>query len=136
MPKSSPLKPLFIVCQQRHDGDCGVASLAMALGLPYEAVLVVASRITPTVLSRGLYSVEIQLIADNLGRELAKKTKHIDLDSDTGVLIVQFQKKDEHAVFLTNGLIFETTGPGEVWDAEQYLKRNKCKVLHLLEEED
>lgn len=131
--KVSKPKPLFVVCQQKHDGDCGVASLAMALGLSYEAVLVVASRIAPTVLGRGLYTVEIQLVAEDFGRELHKKMK-VDLDNDTGVLVIRYKNRDEHAVFLTNGLVFEPTGSGEVWEAAEYIKANKAKVLHLLVE--
>lgn len=126
------LKPLFRVCLQRHDADCAVVSLAHALSLPYEAVLIVASRIAPKVLTRGLYSVEIVLIAENFGRELVKKKGKVDLDTDTGVLIIQFTNKSEHAAYLTNGLVFETNG--DVWEAEQYLKRYNAKVLHLLEE--
>lgn len=134
MAKAEKLTALFTTYQQRHDGDCAVASLAMALDLPYEAVLIVASRIASKVLSRGLYSVEIQLIAEDFGCQLEKKTK-VDLDTDTGVLIVQFKDKNEHAVFLINRLVFEPTGKGEVWDVDDYLKANKARVLHLLEEQ-
>jgi hypothetical protein len=135
MGRKVKFRPLFRVCRQRHDGDCGVASLAMALNLSYEEVLVVASRIAPKVLVRGLYSVEIQLIAEEFGRELEKSLKP-DLDTDTGILVVQYKDKTEHALFLTNGLVFEPTSNEEVWDVEQYLKRFKARVLHLLKEED
>lgn len=119
------------MCEQRYDGDCAIASLAMALNMPYEEVLIVASRIAPTVLRRGLYTVEIMLIVDDFGRELLKKTK-VDMDTDTGVLIIQFKGGAEHAVFLANGLVFETNG--DIWEVDAYLKGHKIKVLHLLEE--
>lgn len=128
--KKTKLKPLFRLHKQRHDADCAVASVAMALNLSYEAVLVVASRIAPKVLTRGLFSVEMILIAADFGRVLMKKLK-VDTDTDTGVLVVRVSW-GEHAVFLTNGLVFETNG--DIWDAEQYVKANSAKVLHLLEE--
>lgn len=127
-------KPLFSIAKQRGDGDCAVVSLSMALDIPYEEVLVVAARIAPRVLKKGLYSVEIVLIANDFGRQLIKKEpKKIDLETDSGVLIVQFTDKQEHAVYLTNELIFDTNG--EVWEPEPYLKANKVKILHLLKED-
>jgi hypothetical protein len=125
-------KPLFSFQQQRHSADCAVVSLAHALGLPYEAVLIVASRIAPKVLTRGLYTVEIVLIAKEFGFDLRRKPK-VDLDADSGVLCISFKSRGEHAVFLSNGLIFETNG--DVWEAEAYLKAYKARVLHILEEE-
>lgn len=131
-------KPLLTLTAQRNDADCVVASLAMALQLPYEEVLVVASRMQPKVLKRGLYTVEAQLIADEFGRPFSKKAKRVDIDDDTGVLMLRLtdgKRSTEHAVFLTNGLIFAPEGNGEVWEADQYLKAYNAKVLHLLEED-
>jgi hypothetical protein len=132
------LKPLFRMTGQKNAADCVVASLAMALGLPYEEVLVVASRLQPKVLKRGLYTIEAQLIADEFGRSLLKRKLKIDIDEDTGVLMIKMRCGrgfTEHAVFLTNGLVFAPESDGEVWDAETYLKFNKARVLHLLEED-
>lgn len=131
--KRVKLKPLFTLTGQKHDGDCVVASLAMALNLPYEEVLVVASRIQPHVLKRGLYTAEAQLIADAFKRTLNKKMK-VDIDDDSGILMVKTYW-GEHAVYLNSGLIFAPECGGEIWDAEIYLKANKAKVLHLLKED-
>lgn len=132
------LKPLFRLTGMKHNGDCVVAAIAMALNIPYEEVLVVASRIQPHVLMRGLYTVEAQLIADAFGRSLMKKLKP-DVEEDAGILMLKMGSKEwrrfaEHAVFLTNGLVFAPECGGEIWDVEAYLSANKSTVLHLLEE--
>jgi hypothetical protein len=135
MAKRQQPTPLFTFCTQKHEGDCSISALAMALGLSYEAVLVVASRIIPDILVRGVMLDEIQVIARQFNREYAIKEK-VDLAKDTGIVVVRYKKKtDEHVVFLTRGLIFEPTGAGDVWDAAQYVKRYKCKVPHALVEE-
>ena len=125
-------KRLFIPCVQRHDGDCGVAALAMFLNTTYEAVLVVASRVIPTVLTRGMFLTEIVLVAREFGRETYVKSK-VDLEEDTGILNVRYPDNTEHVLFLTNGLVFEPTG-GAVWDAETYVKAFRIKNTSLITE--
>jgi hypothetical protein len=125
-------KALFIPVAQRHDGDCGIAALAMFLNTSYEAVLVVASRIVPTVLKRGLFGTEMQIIAQEFGRFTVVKTK-FDLEDDSGVMFLRYPDETEHAVFLINGLVFEPTG-GRVWEAETYLKSFRIKTTSLMME--
>lgn len=125
-------KRLFIPCVQRHDGDCGVAALAMFLNTTYEAVLVVASRIAPRVLKRGMFGTEIMLVAKEFGREVWLKPK-VNLDDDTGILCVRYRDNSEHVVYLINGLVFEPTG-GAVWDAETYVKCFSIKNTSVITE--
>lgn len=125
-------KALFTPVVQRHDGDCGIAALAMFLNTSYEAVLVVASRIAPRVLKKGLFGTQMQIIAQEFGRNVWIKSK-VDLDSDSGVLFIRYPDDTEHAVYLTNGLVFEPTG-GRVWEAETYVKSFRIKTKSLLTE--
>jgi hypothetical protein len=125
-------KALFIPVVQRHEGDCGIAALAMFLNTTYEAVLVVASRIVPRVLKKGLFGTQMQLIAEEFGRTVRVKPK-VDLDADIGVLFIQYPDNTEHAVYLINGLVFEPTG-GRVWDADTYIKSFRIKTTSLLTE--
>lgn len=125
-------KALFTPCVQRHDGDCGIAALAMFLNTSYEAVLVVASRIAPKVLKKGLFGTQMQVIAYEFGRDTWLKPK-VDLDGDSGVLFVRYPDNTEHAVYLINGLIFEPTG-GQVWDADVYTRTFRIKSASILTE--
>lgn len=134
MAESSRMKKaLFLPCMQRHDGDCGIAALAMFLNTSYEAVLVVASRIMPTVLKRGLFGTQMQIIAEEFGRSVRIKSK-VDLEGDSGVLFIRYPDDTEHAVYLINGLVFDPTG-GRVWDAETYVNSFRVKTTSLLTEE-
>jgi hypothetical protein len=104
----------------------------MFLNTSYEAVLVVASRIVPRVLKRGLFGTQMQLIAEEFGRTVWVKPK-VDLDEDSGVLFVRYPDDEEHAVFLVNGLVFEPIG-GRVWEADAYIKAFKIKTTAVLTE--
>ncbi len=134
MAKRQPLRKLFTVYPQKHGADCGIAALAMALNISYEDVLVVAARIIPTVLTVGLTSVEMAVIAGQLHKSFSIK-EPVDVMKDTGILSVKYANGEEHAVFLTRGLVFEPTSGGDVWDVKHYLKHNKCKAMDILIEE-
>ena len=95
-------------------------------------MLVVASRISPKLLKRGMFTTEIMLVAGEFGRKTDLKFK-FDLEDDTGIVNIRYPDDTEHVVFLTNGLIFEPTG-GAVWDAEQYVKAFKIKTMSLITE--
>lgn len=125
-------KALFIPVVQRHDGDCGIAALAMFLNTSYEAVLVIASRIAPKVLKGGLFGTQMALIAQEFGRDVMVKAA-VDLEEDTGLLMVRYPDDSEHVVFLINGLVFEPTG-GRVWEAETYISSFRIKTMSIITE--
>ena len=128
------MKSVFRLCQKRNRADCALASLAMLVGCPYEEALIVAARIMPKVLKKGLFSNETILVAQHLGTHLKLRNKQIDLEDDCGILMLKFPNRCEHAVYLTNGLIFDSERDGEIWDAAIYVKKFRAAILHLLEE--
>lgn len=128
-------KALFRVTNMRGKHDCGVATLAMLLGRTYEEVLLVAGRISPNVLKKGLYSSDLVKIAGEFGSKLSRTTTPIDLEESTGILGLRFPTEREHFTFLTNGLMFDPQDENVVWDAILYVKKHKVVVVDLLEEE-
>ena len=127
-------KPLFHIVLQRRDWDCGVAALASLIGQPYEEVLREAAKWF--AVERGLFSTEMIHIAKQFETTLKRRVKRIDLEEQCGVLTLRFPSNNEHAVLLTNGMIFDPQENGTVWDAETYIEFYKAKVLDLLEEVD
>lgn len=128
------MRSVFRLCVKRNRADCTIASLAMLLGCPYEEVLIVAAQTMPAVLKKGLFSCETMAIAQTMGTQLKLRNKQIDLEDDCGILMLKFPNRCEHAVYLTNGLIFDSDRDGEIWDATIYVKKFRPKILHLLEE--
>lgn len=130
------MKPVFRLCVKRNRADCVIASLAMLLGCPYEEVLITAAQQLPDVLKKGLFSSETISIAACMGTPLKLRNTQIDLEEDCGILMLKFPNRCEHAVYLTNGLIFDSDRDGEIWDAAIYVKKFRPKLLHILEEEE
>lgn len=127
-------KALFRIINQRGKADCGVATLATLLSRTYEEVLLVAGRISPNVLRKGLFTSDLIRIAWEFDTALERKVQKIDLDEVTGVLGVRYPSKREHFVFITKGLVFDPQDENIVWDAFLYVKKFKIKVVDLLEE--
>ena len=127
-------RPAFQIHRQRGRKDCGVATLATLLGRTYEEVLVVAGRIAPTVLRKGLYSSDLVRIAAEFDVLLTRRVQKIDLEDHTGILGLEYSRKRFHAVFLTHGLIFDPQEDYIAWDAETFVKREKARIYDLLEE--
>lgn len=126
----------FVIMPQRGKMDCCVASMSMLFNRSYEEVLIVAARIAPRVLKSGLWTTDMLRIGQEFGYRLRRRLRNIDLDEMTGILSVRYRKERiDHAVFLTNGLVFDPELLPAVWDAETYVKKHKLKVLELLEEE-
>ncbi len=73
MGEPAPLPVPHRSLTQRTTSDCGVTSLAVLLGLPYERVLLVYSRLfgRKKVAARGMSSSELVAVAAELGYRLA-----------------------------------------------------------------
>lgn len=133
MARRKELTKLFTVCPQKHSGDCSISALAMAFNLSYEELLVIAARVIPDILTRGVLGDEMHVIARQFNRELRQKTP-CNFAKDRGLLMITYPDATEHVVFMTNGLIFEPTSQGDVWDAREYVKHWKCKTqLYIVE---
>lgn len=130
---SSPL-PIFHIVLQRGTHDCAIACLAGLLGKSYEDVLVASTALVPGAYREGLNNIELMRIAQSLDAKL-KRYKRVDVEEDSGVLGIQLpgQVRNMHAVLLTHGLIFDPSDKGVVWEADDYLRHMKAKVIDLLE---
>jgi hypothetical protein len=115
--------PCVAVRSQLHRADCGVAALAMALGLPYEQVFQAA----PLAGRDGLTTRQLQSVATRLGARLLPKAD-ADLHADTGILGVDYKKGAGHWLYLFAGTLVEPTH-ATLWDVEDYFAHT-CVVEH------
>lgn len=122
--------PVIRVVTQRHSHDCGVAVLAMLLGVSYEEALVVVSHESPLVLSQGVYERHLKAAAARLGVTLVSRRRY-DIEEDFGILGISSPKwKTDHVVILKSGLIVETDGC--LWEADVFLRHHQAKPGVLL----
>jgi hypothetical protein len=124
--------PLVSLVPQRHMADCGVAVLAMFLGVTYEDALLALGGVVPRVLRRGVWMPEVQRAAGKLGVPLKMK-RRADVAEDDGIVRVQF-KRNAHVVLLRNGLIWDTTL--EVWEPDDYQRAKRVRLGSILVRED
>jgi hypothetical protein len=124
--------PLVSLVPQRHPADCGVAVLAMFLGVTYEDALLALGGVVPRVLRRGVWMPEVQRAAGKLGVPLRMK-RRADVAEDDGIVRVQF-KNNAHVVLLRNGLIWDTTL--EVWEPDDYQRAKRVRLGSILVRED
>jgi len=131
-----PSLPFVTLVLQRQGSDCGLATLAMLLGLSYEDVLAAAvtrRRAKPHV--GGMYTREITALARRLGTPLAFK-RTWDLETDCGLLTIEKTKITsadaftQHLVLLKFGLVFDTDGT--VWEPETYFAQHSFRPISLL----
>jgi hypothetical protein len=119
---------------KQASSDCGIAALAMYLGKTYEDVLTVAAMVTKnkTVHRSGVFATELVRIAQQMHMTLIQK-RTWDIENAFGVLFVDMNKGNRHAVLLKDGLIYD---PDDltIWDAEVYFEQQDCKPQLLLTE--
>ena len=127
------------VTRQRHGWDCGVAALAMLLGIPYGDVAAAARHLWGSTKPsrRGLGIYHLEQMAEHLGRRLVRvyRMKGDYLDGRTGVLGINGGAMcwAGHWVVLKAGAIVDPDG-GEVWARGDYFKRTKSRPATLLVE--
>lgn len=126
------MTPLRLVAMRRRT-DCGVASLATLLGLPYEDTAE-AITLTNGRLGSGLYLTSLIRAAAHLGRTL-KKVKTYNPDEAEGILWVDGGTRMQHFVVLADGKVFDPQD-ATLWDLSDYLSvtRGTAKTLLVLDE--
>lgn len=131
-----PKRRGVVVLRQRHDWDCGVAALAMLLGVQYGDVAASCRAIwgstQPTRRGLGLYHLET--LAESLGRSLRRVYRQQGyLQGQTGVLGMNGGEMcwAGHWVVLKAGALVDPDG-GDVWAIDDYTKRHKCRTATLL----
>lgn len=118
---------------QRNLGDCGVACLAMLTRQPYEDVfLTVAQNADKRRRGRrGLTTRQMLRSAKALDFPLVeRKPGKFDLETDEGILGVDWRDGTGHWAYLVDGWVFDTDGL--VWAVEDYLTEEKGKADCLL----
>lgn len=131
--------PFVELVIQHSAGDCGLATLAMYLGKPYEDVLLAAvSKKAPNPHIGGMMTRQIVRAAKRLGTRFILR-RSWDIENDCGLLTVEKleRKPDEfaqHLVLLKWGLIFDTDGT--VWEPDLYMTQHGFRPVSLLVEED
>lgn len=98
-----------------HTSDCGLAALAMALGVPYERVFQAA----PLAAREGLTARQLQAVATKLGARLRSK-RDVDLYADTGILGIEFSRGPGHWCYLHAGTLVDPDDT-TLWDVDDYL---------------
>lgn len=121
--------------QQRGEGDCGVAALAMLAEQSYEDAYLAVTEIDPRRGKSGLYVREIIAAARRLGLQL-RPTRQYDLDDDDGILKIKSRRSprnpyDGHYVIVRHGLIICPTYL-EILPWRDYLERCASKAATLL----
>jgi hypothetical protein len=115
--------------------DCGVAGIAMLLGVPYVAIAGALPQ-RKRVYREGMSTRQMVNLAKSLGRKV-KVLKTVDLSDDFGILQVENDKEEHgHAAMLWRGLIVDPAS-GFIWDSTVWLERGGWKpdVLITLDEE-
>jgi hypothetical protein len=131
-----------IVVRQRNGWDCGVASLAMLLGVPYGDVAAMCRTIWGSTMPtrRGLGIYHLEELSAALGRRLRRVYRRDDyLANQTGVLglVGGSMSWAGHWVVLKDGVtIIDPDGGehGDVWGVTAYLKFTKARPATLLVE--
>lgn len=124
-----PIPDIIEPIVQKDGGDCAIAALAMILQKPYVEVSKAAISLFNKPHQHGLLTREIIQLGEHLGGKFRSKlAKTIDLDNDTGVLLVR-RKGGDHAVVLFNGVVFDP-GDGLIYSSDVFLTTHK--ILRLL----
>jgi len=126
-------QPLISMCPQRHLADCGVACLAMFLGVTYEDALLSFALDNKDVIRTGVWFPDLQRAAANLGATMVVKRRP-DLDLDEGILKIEFKTADTHVVVLREGVLFDTDLTA--WKPDDYCAAKRAKTGALLIRKD
>lgn len=120
------------VRQSGDYADCGVSTLAMLAGVPYEAALAAVLTYEPAVLENGVCWTELRKAARFLGVS-TQLLRSYDIEEATGILGLKAEKKrgEDHFTFLWEGRIID--GNGEMWkEPADYFRQYKFRPTWLL----
>lgn len=108
--------------------DCAVATMAMLLNRSYEEVLVAFAH---NVIAQGASIRQIQLAARKIGVKLSWRRGPIDMETDTGILVVSGEKwKADHLVILKEGLVIDTDAT--IWEPDVFMAAYTARPLSIL----
>ncbi len=113
---------VVVVRPQLHKADCGIAAIAMALGLPYEDVF----RLAPQVGRNGMMPRRFHAIGKSLGVRF-RPDRYASIDEDTGLLWIKF-KGSAHLAYVHHGTLVNPSD-GTLWLPSDYLHAYDGKGL-------
>lgn len=125
-----------IVVKQRTDWDCGIASIAMLLNVPYNDVAATVKAIIddPKLKKRGLILYQLEMVIESFGFKTKRVYKRKGyLDDATGILGLNGGTMDAagHWVLIKDGMIVDPSD-GTVNDPDEYIKENKCRPATMV----
>jgi ABC-type bacteriocin/lantibiotic exporter with double-glycine peptidase domain len=122
-------QPLVSMIPQRHNADCGVAVLAMFLGITYEDALLAIGTENPDVLRGGLWLAQLKRASESLGVPLKCKRRW-DPDEDDGIAQILLPGPVNHFVLAREGKFFNTNFTVRLPD--DYFRSRRAKPGWLL----
>ena len=133
MRKSSGIK----IVPQKKDYDCGIAAMAMLLGITYGDVSAVVRALYGSTKpnKRGIMLYHMEEIASQLDTPLKRVYKAKSyLSGKTGILGMNGGNMDSagHWVVLKDGDTILDPDDGAVYKLYDYLEENKCRPATLL----
>lgn len=123
--------PLVRIVLQREPWDCGVAALATATGVDYEAALAACSGVLRRRPGRGLTAPALLRAARHLARPMRQRVPGtFGLRQSAGVLGLDYPDGSGHWAFTLGGTLYNTDGA--VWDLAEYLVAHQARAAELL----
>lgn len=125
------------VIKQRKAWDCGVASVAMLVDLPYGDVAALLKNRWPDdrpFRKRGLILSEMIELAGMIGHVLVVKRRAAGyLEGETGILTLRGERycREGHYVVLKDGMVIDPDG-ADVWLLKDYMSRHGVRTATLL----
>lgn len=119
--------PTLKIIASRAPSDCAVCCIAMLCGLTYDKAL---EGFHHNVSVMGATGHQIIKASKRLKRPLKWKKAPIDVENQTGVLMIEAAKWDfNHLVVLKEGQVIDTDST--LWDVDIFLETYKAKPVGL-----
>ena len=115
-------------CQwQKSDGDCSVASLSMATGIPYHTIAETARKVgLKKVIQSGMWLTEMEKLVNGLTPPIQMRVVSPEraLDEGYGLVVVKFLRtKEYHSLAVWHGLVCDPLN-SLLWEPDVYIKNN------------
>ena len=124
---------VFLPQWQKSDGDCSVASLSMATGIPYHTIADTARAVgLKSVIQSGMWLTEMEKLVNGLTPPIQMRVVSPEraFDEGYGLVVVKFLKsKEYHSLALWHGLVFDPLN-GLGWEPDVYINNNHQRTKY------
>ena len=118
---------------QMSDGDCSVASLSMATGIPYHTIADTARAVgLKSVIQSGMWLTEMEKLVNGLTPPIQMRVVSPEraFDEGYGLVVVKFLRtKEFHSLALWHGLVFDPLN-GLGWEPDVYINNNHQRTKY------